>query len=678
MKFRNSVAFRIMVTVVITQLLYTITFFATTYAGISSGITQDKLEELTKEESSVALKIDEYRGDVNAALEFMNASIKKLELEEAKDSGLLDTFCSEAINLFKLDQIAVYDRRGKLFSEKKYGESDDQSIISSALSGNQKKDIIFKNGTIQIVESIPLDIGGKTLGAIFGAKKISLDAFVREVADFTGMEFTIFDGNERVATSLSGMQGTKIEDMTIIREVMDGKSHVGKTKIFGTKYIVDYFPLKNTEGKTITVLFLGNPLTKIKESSNRILGPLAIVTITMCVASVLIIMTLVRLFVTRKITKIGSALKNLTDLTYRLESKGSDEIAEMAKDINQFLGMLDKSMKRLSDTNTELGEIGESLSTSSQQTASATNEILSNIENVRKQSQKQSSSVQNTSFVIDQSGIRATELSDITGEQAAGITESSAAIEEMLGNIGSVTESIKKMTQSIRELSGTVKESDEKISNVSQKTKLMAEESQNLVQANNLISSVAAQTNLLAMNAAIEAAHAGEAGKGFAVVADEIRKLAETSSTQSKNIGGELKAILEVIQAVVTLSENSKEAFSQIVSQLQESESLMNQIDSAMSEQEAASNQILLSLNDMKNQSVHVEEKSKELKIGVENVKTDMNDVSQISNAILGSMDEMASGSQQINSSSQNVSDLAQKTRENIKVLDKILSQFKF
>ena len=474
------------------------------------------------------------------------------------------------------------------------------------------------------------------------------------------------------------MQGTKIEDMTIIREVMDGKSHVGKTKIFGTKYIVDYFPLKNTEGKTITVLFLGNPLTKIKESSNRILGPLAIVTITMCIASVLIIMTLVRLFVTRKITKIGSALKNLTDLTYRLESKGSDEIAEMAKDINQFLDMLDRSMKRLSDTNTELGEIGESLSTSSQQTASATNEILSNIENVRKQSQKQSSSVQNTSFVIDQSGIRATELSDITGEQAAGITESSAAIEEMLGNIGSVTESIKKMTQSIRELSGTVKESDEKISNVSQKTKLMAEESQKLVQANNLISSVAAQTNLLAMNAAIEAAHAGEAGKGFAVVADEIRKLAETSSTQSKNIGGELKAILEVIQAVVTLSENSKEAFSQIVSQLQESESLMNQIDSAMSEQEAASNQILLSLNDMKNQSVHVEEKSKELKIGVENVKTDMNDVSQISNAILGSMDEMASGSQQINSSSQNVSDLAQKTRENIKVLDKILSQFKF
>ena len=502
--------------------------------------------------------------------------------------------------------------------------------------------------------------------------------FVKEIAAFTEMEFTVFDGNERVATSLNGLQGTKIEDTAIIREIMEGKSRVGKTKIFGTKYLVDYFPLKNNEGKAITALFLGNPLTKIKESTGRILGPLSIVTVTMCVLSVIVIMYLVRIFVTKKIKKVGSALKNLTDLRYRLESKGKDEIAEMANDINQFLDMLDKSMKHLSDTNRELGEIGESLSSSSQQTASATNQILSNIENVRRQSQKQTASVQNTSSVIDQSGISAAELSDITGEQAAGITESSAAIEEMLGNIGAVTESVKKMTKSIRELSGTVKESDEKITNVSQKTKLMAEESQNLVQANNMISSVAAQTNLLAMNAAIEAAHAGEAGKGFAVVADEIRKLAETSSAQSKNIGGELKEILEVIQAVVTLSENSKDAFSQIVSQLQESESLMNQIDSAMSEQEAASNQILSALKDMKNQSVHVEEKSKELKAGVENVKTDMDDVSQISNAILGSMDEMSSGSQQINSSSQNVSDLAQKTRENIKVLDKILGQFNF
>jgi methyl-accepting chemotaxis protein len=179
------------------------------------------------------------------------------------------------------------------------------------------------------------------------------------------------------------------------------------------------------------------------------------------------------------------------------------------------------------------------------------------------------------------------------------------------------------------------------------------------------------------MNAAIEAAHAGEAGKGFSVVADEIRKLAETSSVQSKNINTELKEISASIQDIVTLTGDARNSYSSIVSQLNSTDTIMEQIANAMAEQSLASTQILEALADMKGQSTSVNEKSKGLQRGIEHVQNNMNVVAQVSDVILGSMDEMTAGSQEISTSSQSVSNLAQQTRDNIEIMDSLLKQFK-
>ena len=664
-------------------LAFSVVLFVLISRYLSSGLESyfqgdlDEYSEVVVEEVKAQRK-----GLVNAQSKLADSFESMFENSGSFSVSYMNTEIDLTKRNLGIQELAVVDVNGRQVSSKNYGDaSNDSDIVQKALKGDAAEKIVKEGQNVVVVRAVPFKIGGKIAGVVFGKETLTSQEFAEKMKKYTMCDFTIFDGEKRAYTTLAGMRGSVIADINPIRTAESGKKYEGKAVINGVRYVVCYFPLKAEDGKFLTTLWLGKPLDVIDHVFSAIFKPLIVVMIVIVVLFFAVLVSVIIFKVIKPLKRVGAAVNNLAsgdaDLAQRIEVHGNDEFAEISTGINTFIEMLHKIVSELNLAQKELTAIGIDLGTNSQESASATAEIMANIAGVRKQSESQSEAVSNTTTILGHSAENVNNLENLVEAQAAGITESSAAIEQMLGNISSVTSSVRKMADSFKELGITVSDGKTKLANVDGKVNEIAEQSKMLIQANTIIAQIASETNLLAMNAAIEAAHAGKAGEGFSVVANEIRKLAETSSAQSKNINTELKEISSSIKDVVSLSKDSQVAFGQIVTHLDSTDVIIREIDNAMSEQENASRQIFSALSDMRNQSIEVNEMSHQVKDNIVAVTKDMDTVSQISSIILGSMDEMTAGAQQISTATQGVSDLAASTKENIDVMDSKLKLFR-
>jgi methyl-accepting chemotaxis protein len=188
---------------------------------------------------------------------------------------------------------------------------------------------------------------------------------------------------------------------------------------------------------------------------------------------------------------------------------------------------------------------------------------------------------------------------------------------------------------------------------------------------------IASQTNLLSMNAAIEAAHAGDAGRGFAVVADEIRKLAESSGKQSKTIGAVLKKIKGSFDTITKSTETVLARFEAIDSGVKIVAEQEDNIRNAMEEQGEGSKQVLNSAGDLNEITRQVRNGSGEMLEGSKEVILESENLEKMTQEITGSMNEMATGTEQITVAINHVNDISNKNRDGIETLMQEVARFK-
>ncbi|MCR5606258.1 MAG: HAMP domain-containing protein [Treponema sp.] len=365
------------------------------------------------------------------------------------------------------------------------------------------------------------------------------------------------------------------------------------------------------------------------------------------------------------------------DLTKRIPVLTRDEVGMLTGGFNKFVEKLQNIMMDIKASRIELDESEGTLHLGLEDTASAITEILDNVKQVHGQLGSQVACVDETSSAVNQISSNIGSLEKMIETQSAGVTQASASVEEMIGNIGSVNKSVAKMASSFEVLEEHVKAGNEQQSEVNERISQIEAQSEMLLEANEAIASIASQTNLLAMNAAIEAAHAGDAGKGFSVVADEIRKLSETSAEQSRTIGEQLAKIKESIGSVVTVSASTIETFGNVTSSIKETDQLVRQIKSAMEEQQEGSRQISLALHEMSDSTAEVRQASSEMSSGNEAILEEVRRLKDSTGNMEDSVNLMTTNAEKISSIKYMLESIVEQMKASISKIGSQIDNFK-
>jgi len=385
--------------------------------------------------------------------------------------------------------------------------------------------------------------------------------------------------------------------------------------------------------------------------------------------------------VTKPIVKVANTLKDISegegDLTRSIAVTSKDEIGDLANYFNKTLEKIKSLVLLIKKQAGLLSEIGTDLSSNMTETAATVNEITSNIQNIKGRVINQSASVTETNATMDQVIENIKKVNKHVENQSNNISQASSAIEEMVANINSVANTLINNAANVKTLQEASEVGRTGLQEVSTDIQEISRESEGLLEINAVMENIASQTNLLSMNAAIEAAHAGEAGKGFAVVADEIRKLAESSGEQSKTIGSVLKKIAESIKMITTSTNNVLAKFEAIDSGVKTVSLQEENVRNAMEEQGQGSKQLLQSAGSLNESTQQVKTGSEEMLEGSKEVMNESRNLEKITHEITGSMNEMASGADQMNVAVNHVNEISGKNREAIDVLLKEVSRFK-
>lgn len=382
--------------------------------------------------------------------------------------------------------------------------------------------------------------------------------------------------------------------------------------------------------------------------------------------------------ITTAVRQVLVAVRSMSagDLTARLSLAFRDEFGQMGTHFNEFAGNLSSIIKTLRNSVLDGKRTNDRLMEAMGVSEDANTEIQKIAEKVARVATEQETVIHHISAIMHE--IASTiELQDGRIQtQSDAVTTSSGTIEQLVEQLGAVTGQLDANAREFERLMNVFGQGASTLQQLTRSITSLRLQSDKVVEANAMIENIGAQTNLLAMNAAIEAAHAGHSGRGFAVVASEIRKLAELSNTQSVRIADNIGILKASIAEAVSLSDTAERAFTELRSSVENATVMEQNLRSEITVQAEHTSRVIVDLRSVAALSAEVREHSAEIRTGSGRALDSVEQLVAMSQRVTEAGMEVSRKVDTVRSSAGMVRDLLTKSHANSDTLSGLVRTF--
>jgi len=385
--------------------------------------------------------------------------------------------------------------------------------------------------------------------------------------------------------------------------------------------------------------------------------------------------------ISKPLLKISGTLSEISEgegnLVQRLPVESSDEMGNLSLYFNRFTGKLHQIISKLKEAADGSKKQSGDLAASSEEISAALEQIRANILSISGHSRLLHSDTEKVDDLVTNIIGEISQIRSQIDFQSSSVTESSASIEELIASIKNLSQVSEEKSILAAQISDSSNNNMDMMKRAFESVREIAVSVDSIQDFIKIINQVASQTRLLAMNAAIEAAHAGDSGKGFSVVADEIRKLSEATSVNAKNISTDLKSVINKISGATTLNSQLEESMGEVTAGIRSVADSFSEMNMSLGEMSSGTLEISTATTDLVQSAEEVNNSILKIDTNVDELSQNFNHVKDLTLENTQSIEELSSGIREIASTMVFIAELGEGNSRNIEFIDREISRFK-